>query len=210
MDKAHESAESERFEKVLETISEFFAMDNPSSSFNRVLRDLMECCPEGVIVGGMAVSFYVKNPRTTKDVDIILLDKALDSSQFRQRFETVAGKPLTVQHKETGIEVDLLLEENPVLNRELLRATQARFRMIERAGITVRVAAPEMIIALKLRRAMNNTALGLQDRTDIVSLLNDNAGLDLSPIRELVAEEEGDLLDDLLTYRENLLTETHD
>ena len=124
MDEAREMTESERFQRVLETISDFFAMDDPRSSFNRVLKDLMECCPDAVIVGGIGVSFYLKNPRTTKDVDIILLNEPPDTSQFRRLFEPAKGKPLTVRHKETGIEVDLLTEENPVLNRELLRAAK--------------------------------------------------------------------------------------
>ena len=197
--------ESLKFEKVLETVSQFFAMDNPASSFNRVLHDLMECCPGGVIVGGMAVSFYVKNPRTTKDVDIVLVGDATTTEAFQQRFEPVPDKPLTVRHKETGIEVDLLSDANPVLNPDLLGAAAKRFRLIERAGTSVRVTSPEMIIALKLRRAQNNTAVGLQDRSDIVSILNDNPELDLSPAKKHLSDDELDLLNDLMTYRDKMI-----
>ena len=211
MDPTQNLTESERFQKVLESISEFFAMDDPRSSFNRVLHDLMECCPGGVIVGGMAVSFYVKNPRTTKDVDIILLGEKPATKAFLERFEPIADKPLSVRHKDTGIEVDVLSPRNPVMNRELLEAASERFRVIERAGTEVRVAEPEMIVALKLRRAMNTTPKGLIDRADILNILTDNPEVDVTPLKSLLPEEESDLLDDLLIYREKLLTgELHD
>jgi hypothetical protein len=203
--------DADRFEKVLEFMSDFFAMEDPRSSFNRVIRDLMECCPQGVIVGGIAVTFYVKNPRTTKDVDIVLLDTASLASRFRERFEPIAGMPSSVRHKETGIEVDLLMPESPLANRALLEQATKHFRLIDRAGTLVRVAAPEMIVGLKLRRALNATPKGLIDRSDILTILSEHSYVDLDSLREHLSEEERDLLDDLLTYRDKLLTgEIHD
>jgi hypothetical protein len=206
MNRPQNLTDAERFDRALETISQFFAMDNPQSTFNRVLRDLMDTCPGGVIVGGMAVTFYVKNPRTTKDVDIVLLEGAPATIEFERRFEPVADKPLTVRHRETGIEVDILSPRNPVLNATLLQAASERFRVIDRAGIPVRVTSPEGIIALKLRRAQNNTPEGFQDRSDILSLFRDNPDVDPVPLSALLSGDENDLLQDLLRYRDEMLT----
>jgi len=200
-----------RIDRNLELISNFFAMDNPASTFNRVLRDLMETCPGGVIVGGMAVSFYVKDARTTVDVDIVLAAGAPRTRDFSNRFEALAGKPLSVRHKDTGIEVDVLSPLNPIMNDALVRAASKRFRVILRAGIAVRVAEPDMIIALKLRRAMNPTPKGFIDRGDILNILTDNPELDVTSLKRLLPEQEFDFLSDLLVYREKLLSgELHD
>lgn len=197
-------SDAQKFERVLAFMSDFFAMDNPTSSFNLAIKDLMEYCPDGVIVGGMAVTFYVKNPRTTKDVDIVLLHGTPLTSEFQRRFEPVSDKPLTVRHKQTGIEVDLLTVDNPVANPDLIRLASERFRVIERAGTSVRVASPEVLIALKLGRALNDTVSGLQDRADIVAILNDNPELGFTAPRKYLSADELAMYDDLLRYREKI------
>jgi hypothetical protein len=93
----------------------------------------------------------------------------------------------------------------------LLAEVARHVNLLERAGRTIRVARPEFIIALKLHRAQNRTGAGLQDRTDIVNILTDNPGLDLGVVRPHLSEDERDLLDDLMTYREALISDqTHD
>ena len=181
--------ESLKFEKALETISQFFAMDNPASSFNRVLHDLMETCPGGVIVGGMAVSFYVKDPRTTQDVDIAFADEDPLPPEFHERFEPVPGKLMTARHKETGIDVDLLNPANPVLNHALLSELTKHANWIERAGRKIRVASPEFIIGLKLHRALTHSVEALQDQAHILSVLVDNPDLEFLQMKKALSED---------------------
>ena len=64
--------EARRFERLLEAMSDFFFMDDPGSAFARVVKDVMEVFPDCVIVGGIALSYHVKNRRFTEDVDILL------------------------------------------------------------------------------------------------------------------------------------------
>jgi hypothetical protein len=194
-----------RIQWALEMISQFHSMDDPRSGFARVLRDLMESCPGCVVVGGVGVAFYVRNPRATKDVDIVITDESPLSPGFFDRFEWTEDKPFTVRHKETGIEVDLLTVDNPVVNRGLLMKVPNRVNEFERAGTSIRVAKPDFIIGLKLHRAINNTPEGYQDRTDILTILRDNPELQLESILEHLTEEERDLLDDLLGFREQML-----
>ena len=62
-----------------------------------------------------------------------------------------------------------------------------------------------MVIGLKLPRAIHESRKGLQDRLDIMTLLSDNPGLDLDPIRAHLSVEESDMLDDLIRYGEKLI-----
>lgn len=195
---------AEKMERVLSAMSNFFSMDDPSSSFARTLKDLMEACPEGVIVGGIALSFHVENPRATKDIDIVLLDEFSGPGRFEDPFEPVPGKPLSVRHKDTGIEVDLLTPANPVLNAKILSMVPENLEVIEQAGTKIRVAKPAVIIGLKLGRAIHNTPEGLQDRADILSLLRDNPNLDLEMVKPHLSTEEGDMLADLRRFGEGL------
>lgn len=195
-------SEALRFQKVLDFVSDFFFMDEPSSSFARVLKDLMEACPECVVVGGIALSFYVENPRTTKDVDIVLLQVTPFRDRLKEFFDEVPDKPFTLRHKETSIEVDFLTLDHPLINREILALVPVQFNVITRAGTDVKVVKPNLLLGLKLARAVHNTQQGFQDRADILSLLNDNPGLNLESIIPKLSDDEREMLDDLVRFGE--------
>ncbi|MEE8395940.1 MAG: nucleotidyl transferase AbiEii/AbiGii toxin family protein, partial [bacterium] len=111
---------AEKIEKVLDFVSDFFSMDDPASSFARVLKDLSRDSSDWVLVGGLAATFYMKDPRTTKDIDIVLLEETEYVAAFGERFEHLPGKPFTLRHLETMIEVDVLTLAHPMVNRAVL------------------------------------------------------------------------------------------
>ena len=125
-------------------------------------------------------------------------------SEFLELFEPLSDKPFTVRHRETGIEVDILTRENPVLNPAILALVPEMVDVIEQAGIQVRVAQPQLIAGLKIARAINNTPAGLQDRADILALMRDNPEMELQGVRAHLSDDENALLDDLQRYREQL------
>lgn len=198
-------SEAHKFELVLETLSQFFNMEDPVGTFSRTIRDIMEAFPDCVIVGGIAQSYYMNNPRATKDIDIALAGDFPEPGRFTELFETVPGMPFTLLHKETRIQVDLLTSDHPVANSEILAMIPAHVNVMEQGGTSIRLAKPEMIIGLKIKRAIHNTPQGLQDRADILSLLKDNPLLDLGMIEPHLSEEEGEMLDDLIRFGKELL-----
>ena len=195
--------EARRFERLLEAMSDFFFMDDPGSAFARVVKDVMEVFPDCVIVGGVALSYHVKNRRLTEDVDIVLLNTSF-TGLAGERFEMVEDKPSTLRHKETGIKVDVLTPDHPTVNRELVNIVPVHVQIIEQAGTRIRVASPAMVIGLKLPRAIHESRKGLQDRLDIISILDDNPDLELDPIRAHLSKEEKDMLNELIEYGEKL------
>ena len=68
----------------------------------------------------------------------------------------------------------------------------------------MRVTSPEMIIALKLRRAFNDTPEGFQDRADILSILRDNPEVAIGAVQAHLSGEEIDMYEDLLRFREKM------
>lgn len=111
----------------------------------------------GVLIGGLALSYYVK-PRSTIDGDFLFLTDS-EIPQSIEKFKR--SRPSAFLHKETHVEIEVLIPSKINMSDELAQ------RIIETAiqHDGVKVASREGLIASKLAR------FKLQDRTDISELL---------------------------------------
>jgi hypothetical protein len=111
----------------------------------------------GVLIGGLALSFYVK-PRTTQDVDVLYLsaDRIPASVSGFKRTRDSA-----FQHNRTHVEVEVITPELIKTNPALIA------KVIETAKMQdgVAVASPAGLVAMKLGR------LSLMDKADIGQLI---------------------------------------
>lgn len=116
--------------------------------------------PNGVLIGGMGLSYYVK-PRMTQDLDFLFLTNSDIPTQVNGFKRT---RPHAFQHNKTHVEVE-------VITPELVKMSPVIFRkVIETANESngVHIASPAGLIALKIFR------LKLQDEADIVALIKSN------------------------------------
>jgi hypothetical protein len=119
-----------------------------------------------VLIGGVALSYYTK-PRSTTDSDLLFLAKEdipTEVSKFRRH------RPGAFEHKQTGVEIEVLTPESIKMTQELAEAIYERSTKVD----GIRVASPAGLIASKLER------WSLQDRADIDAILSITA-IDLSP-----------------------------
>jgi hypothetical protein len=121
--------------------------------------------PTGILIGGIAMSFYAK-PRYTQDIDVLFKSESHvpDSAQgFRKHRKGV------FEDKLTGVEVEVVNPSsfNPPLSIVLVR------KILDTASVKdgVLVASAEGLIALKLHAATNNPKRELQDTGDIANIL---------------------------------------
>lgn len=119
-----------------------------------------------VLLGGVALSFYVK-PRNTTDADLLFLfpeDIPLYVEKFKRH------RPGAFLHKQTNIEIEVLTPASINLPQEVAQA------IFDTAKIEngIRIASPSGLVASKLGR------FKLQDQADIDALL-DFGGIDLAP-----------------------------
>jgi hypothetical protein len=129
-----------------------------------------------VLIGGLALSYYVK-PRPTEDIDLIFLSEE-DVPKEVYRFKK--NRKHSFEHTSTGVEIETLTPEH-------LKRTRGMFKKVFDTAIEsdgIKVASPLSIIALKLGR------FNLYDRADIVKLIKhcrvrnieiDFTGYDLTP-----------------------------
>jgi hypothetical protein len=121
---------------------------------------------EGVLIGGAALSFYVK-PRVTQDLDFLFLSEA-QLPQPPDGFKKIRAHAF--EHVATGVEVE-------ILTPEFLKASKSLIQHVMDTAITnsgVKIASPSALIALKLNR------LSFQDKADIEALLDSNNIIDVS------------------------------
>lgn len=113
--------------------------------------------PNGVLIGGIALSFHVK-PRTTQDIDLFFLtpDSIPTAMEGFRRHRSNA-----FEHLQTGVEVEVVSPATINIDLGLARA------VFETAVVTngIRVASPSGLVALKLQR---RHAI---DEADIVQLI---------------------------------------
>jgi hypothetical protein len=110
-----------------------------------------------VLIGGVALSYYTK-PRSTTDSDLLFLAKEdipAEVPKFK-RHRTGA-----FEHKQTGVEIEVLTPESIKMTQELADAIYERSAPVD----DIRVASPAGLIASKLER------WSLQDRADIDAIL---------------------------------------
>lgn len=111
----------------------------------------------GVLIGGLAISFYIK-PRMTQDIDILLMsdsDIPMKITGFKKT------RDHAFEHLKTGVEIELVtpthVSENPAVFQQVI----ATSKIID----GIRVASPSGLVALKLGR------FNFYDRGDIAELL---------------------------------------
>jgi len=138
------------------------------------LRDWEAAGGNGVLIGGVGLSYYAK-PRMTQDVDLIFLTPSeipVEVPGFRRH------RRGAFEHKRTGVEVEVLTPEtinvSPVLIQQVID------NAVKSDG--VRIASPSGIVALKLQRYRR------QDQADIVALIStgkvDISQFDLNPLQK--------------------------
>lgn len=144
----------------------------------------------GAVIGGIAASL-LGQPRFTKDVDLLI---AIDDSQWENLLSNLGkfglsgripdvmdfarqSRVLLLQHDPTGVPVDVAMGALD-FEEELIK----RAKTVSLGRLRVPVPRPEDLIILKA------VAQREQDLADIVRILQVQPKLDLSRIREKVAE----------------------
>ena len=120
---------------------------------------------ECVLIGGLALSFYIK-PRYTMDVDILFLSKN-DIPEKVEGFKR--HRKSALQHNKTHVEIELITPE-------IINTTHGLIKKVFETSILrngIRIASPSGIVALKLGR------FNLQDQADIAALV-DYVDIDLT------------------------------
>ena len=142
---------------------------------------------KGILIGGSAVSFWVK-PRMTHDLDILFVsDEEIPS--YVESFKKT--RPHCFLHKETHIEVE-------VLSPKYLKLPSGWYSIIlktakESNGILI--ADKAALIALKLLRA------SYQDKHDIQELLS-LGNIDLTAYK--LSNDQNKLLDEIIHHTKHL------
>jgi len=109
-----------------------------------------------IIIGGIALSYYIK-PRYTEDIDLAFLSyDDIPSNVFKFR----RNRDHSFEHIKTGVEIELLTPKH--LDRGYNFFETIFENSKESDGI--KIASPESLIALKLRRFSNT------DQNDITEL----------------------------------------
>jgi hypothetical protein len=109
-----------------------------------------------VIIGGIALSYYVK-PRATVDFDLLFLSDD-DIPMFVEQFKR--NRPGSFLHKKTNVEVEVVTPGKINMDNGLAKAIFDHSNLIN----NTRIASPSGLIASKLKR------FSMQDKADIISL----------------------------------------
>jgi len=151
------------------------------------LRDWSKAVPEPVLIGGVALSFYVR-PRNTDDLDYLFIseqDVPEEVSGFKK------ARDYAFLHQKTHVEVEILTPEFLKVDAALVQKVYDTAR----TDSGVKIASPEGLVALKVQRGF------LQDKADIVALLKVTA-IDLTEWSALLTDEQKQMIDDLRTVAE--------
>jgi hypothetical protein len=129
-----------------------------NDSLIQVLHDLINAEPNLVLIGGLAVSFYLK-PRMTQYVDVLLQSDA-DIPRFIEHFKRT--RKHTFQHNTTHTEMECVTPEFVGFPPDVVRQIIATARVVD----GIKVASPSGLVASKLFR------LSPYDVGDIIGLIN--------------------------------------
>lgn len=126
-------------------------------------------CPF-VLIGGGALSFHVI-PRMTMDIDTLFLVKE-DIPEKVNGFKRT--RPSAFQHNKTHVEVEVLYADSINISHQLVK------QVLDSAVVSngIKIASKSGLVALKLM-ANRSGAKGLQDKADIVNLIN-SGGVDIT------------------------------
>lgn len=122
------------------------------------LKDWISSNSGGVLIGGLAMSYYGK-PRMTMDIDVLFLSPSDIPPNVGGFKRTRAG---AFQHNDTHVEVEVVSADSINIPEELVRQVFKTAILVD--GFLV--ASPSGIVALKLQRLKNN------DIGDIVQMIN--------------------------------------
>ena len=111
----------------------------------------------GVLIGGVALSYYLK-PRETQDLDLIFLSED-EIPTYINTFKKT--RPHAFLHLETQIEVEVLTSDFIKINNDIVKQTFKNCRIVD----GIKVASPVDLIALKLKR------FNRRDQMDIEELM---------------------------------------
>lgn len=124
----------------------------------------------GVLIGGLAMSFYAK-PRNTEDVDLLFLTQAAIP-------ETVAGFKRTrlgaFQENKQHVEIEVVHPSSISIPHQLALKVYATARTVD----GIKVASAEGLVALKLY-ASDNPRRTLRDLGDVERII-ENVKVDMS------------------------------
>lgn len=137
---------------------------------------------EVVIAGGIAVGVYSR-PRTTIDIDI-LISKEENANELENNIKSKIKRNniLTFEHNSTGVEIDVIMPEYINVSKDLVKKAIETAIIQNVNGKNVKIVTPKYLIALKLARAIKNTAKAKQDQADIMNVLHECGIQDLSDL----------------------------
>ena len=129
----------------------------------------------GVLIGGLALSFYAK-PRYTADIDVIYATDSDIPGNIRG-FNRIRSH--SFQHNDTHAEVEVLSPEFLGLPKDLVK-------QVVNTAVTsngMKIASPSGLVALKLFRG------GRQDQADIEQLIQ-TGNVDLTHFKQWLSNDQ--------------------
>lgn len=141
----------------------------------------------GVLIGGLALSFYAK-PRSTMDIDVLYITDR-DIPDDIPGFKKVRSH--SFQHNSTHVEVE-------VLSATFLGIPEGLVKKVVETSVesnNMKIASKSGLIALKLFRGKR------QDLADIEQLI-ETGGIDLSPFVPWLSKEQLDVFQEIKTEYE--------
>jgi hypothetical protein len=135
----------------------------------------------GVLIGGLAMSFYAK-PRYTEDVDLLFLSKALVPTEVKgfKRY-----RPGAFQENKTQVDIELTTPAS--IELPIPVAKKVIHTAVNHDGILV--ASKEAMVVLKLFGA-NTLKREFKDLNDIVSILSSHPDLILEGWEQFLTEDQ--------------------
>ena len=126
----------------------------------KALTDWTNKNPNGVIVGGLALSYHAI-PRMTFDIDIILpSDNDIPDSVVG--FKRI--RPHAYEHNKTHVEIEIVTPEFVNVPLNVFKKVKETAQFVN----DMFIASPSGLVCMKLWR------LSFQDKADIISLINTN------------------------------------
>lgn len=166
------------------TLREAALVPEVRSTVMRWAQKSADCKDQGVLVGGLALSFYAR-PRQTMDVDLLV--KNVESLDIPEGFKE--ARQNAVLDKDTQVEIELV---TPALvgipewmaDRVIRTAWELPVGVANmRFSAGLRVASLDSMIVLKLYGA-DNPKRRRQDEADIQAMLEHNPGLNIEGLIE--------------------------
>jgi len=152
-------------------------MKNIRKTLEKAHRVLYEAGIDHALIGGLALG-HLGVHRATMDIDLLvdgnsreIIKRTLEANGFNLHFETQE-----VMHFTGDIHIDVLLANRTPTRMMLKRAAPIR-------ELDIKCLCAEDIIGLKIQAYVNNPKRALQDKADIVAVMQKNQSLDWERIK---------------------------